>query len=1010
MAVRSQHMLDGGIVERRLRPIYDWLDNGNNKKALQEAEKVLKKSPTLQAARALKALALFRLGKTEQAHALLDELATEKLCDDTTLQAMTITYRESQQLHKVCGLYETAVKLDPNNEELHSHLFMSYVRIGDFKSQQRAAMALYKFAPKNPYYFWAVMSIVLQAKTAEDPTRRGILLSLAQRMVDNFISDNKMEAEQEARLYIMILELQEKWEDILKFIESPLYSQLVPGPIAHACIPYLKKLGHWSRLNILCKDLLWDNQDRWDYYLPYFDSVFHLIKESDMNTEDSADNTAEKCHEFICQLVESMTCGRTLRGPYLARLELYKRLVADGDPTALLGSGVALCVQYLRVFANKPCAVPDLKLYLAMIPQKEREEQARDFLTCLGFEENSEPDNIEDIQRHISCIATWRLAAAPLEASENLALANTLRGHYLRSLAKGLVTTTATEFCSADSYALLAAHHYFYAAMQQQNSRPVVEALSLLELTVHHSPPPNFHAKLLLLKLYHLIGNALAADSAYQMLQIKHIQVMSLGWLHAARLPAAATAATLCRYTAAAGRPARPAARAPPAPCAAHVSTAATLCRYTAAAGRPRPPRCTPRTRTPRGPPAAGRPARPAARAPPAPCAAHVSTAATLCRYTAAAGRPARPAARPAPAPRAAHVSTAATLCRYTAAAGRPARPAARAPPAPCAAHVSTAATLCRYTAAAGRPARPAARPAPAPRAAHVSTAATLCRYTAAAGRPARPAARAAPAPRAAHVSTAATLCRYTAAAGRPARPAARAAPAPRAAHVSTAATLCRYTAAAGRPARPAARPAPAPRAAHVSTAATLCRYTAAAGRPARPAARAAPAPRAAHVSTAATLCRYTAAAGRPARPAARAPPAPCAAHVSTAATLCRYTAAAGRPARPAARAPPAPCAAHVSTAATLCRYTAAAGRPARPAARPAPAPRAAHVSTAATLCRYTAAAGRPARPAARAAPAPRAAHVSTAATLCRYTAAAGRPARPAARAAPASRATTNLK
>ena len=28
------------ISERRLRPIYDWLDNGNNKKALQEAEKV----------------------------------------------------------------------------------------------------------------------------------------------------------------------------------------------------------------------------------------------------------------------------------------------------------------------------------------------------------------------------------------------------------------------------------------------------------------------------------------------------------------------------------------------------------------------------------------------------------------------------------------------------------------------------------------------------------------------------------------------------------------------------------------------------------------------------------------------------------------------------------------------------------------------------------------------------------------------------------------------------------
>lgn len=75
----------------------DWLDNGNNKKAFQEAEKVLKKSPSLQAARALKALALFRLGKGAEAQSVLETLAQEKPCDDTTLQAMTISYRESQQ-------------------------------------------------------------------------------------------------------------------------------------------------------------------------------------------------------------------------------------------------------------------------------------------------------------------------------------------------------------------------------------------------------------------------------------------------------------------------------------------------------------------------------------------------------------------------------------------------------------------------------------------------------------------------------------------------------------------------------------------------------------------------------------------------------------------------------------------------------------------------------------------------------------------------------------------------
>lgn len=41
---------------------------------------------------------------------------------------------------------------------------MGYVRIGDYLKQQQTAMALFKVKPKNPYYFWAVMSILMQVK------------------------------------------------------------------------------------------------------------------------------------------------------------------------------------------------------------------------------------------------------------------------------------------------------------------------------------------------------------------------------------------------------------------------------------------------------------------------------------------------------------------------------------------------------------------------------------------------------------------------------------------------------------------------------------------------------------------------------------------------------------------------------------------------------------------------------------------------------------------------------
>lgn len=88
---------------------------------------------------------------------------------------------------------------------------MSYVRVADYKKQQQAAMALYKLKPKNPYYFWAVMSVVMQAYKADEKLAKSVVLVLAERMVKKFVNEGKIEAEQEVQLYLMILEMQVWW-------------------------------------------------------------------------------------------------------------------------------------------------------------------------------------------------------------------------------------------------------------------------------------------------------------------------------------------------------------------------------------------------------------------------------------------------------------------------------------------------------------------------------------------------------------------------------------------------------------------------------------------------------------------------------------------------------------------------------------------------------------------------------------------------------------------------------
>ena len=78
----TKNSAENSVAERRLRPIYDWLDNGNNKKALQEADKVLKKQPDFQCCRVLKCLALIRLGKEGEAETILNKVHYHLLPQD----------------------------------------------------------------------------------------------------------------------------------------------------------------------------------------------------------------------------------------------------------------------------------------------------------------------------------------------------------------------------------------------------------------------------------------------------------------------------------------------------------------------------------------------------------------------------------------------------------------------------------------------------------------------------------------------------------------------------------------------------------------------------------------------------------------------------------------------------------------------------------------------------------------------------------------------------------------
>lgn len=69
---------------------------------------------------------------------------------------------------KIAEMYADAATHYPKNQEILTHLFMAYVRVGNYQKQQHTAIQLHKaFPDSGPYYCWRVMSILMQVILSE---------------------------------------------------------------------------------------------------------------------------------------------------------------------------------------------------------------------------------------------------------------------------------------------------------------------------------------------------------------------------------------------------------------------------------------------------------------------------------------------------------------------------------------------------------------------------------------------------------------------------------------------------------------------------------------------------------------------------------------------------------------------------------------------------------------------------------------------------------------------------
>uniref|UniRef100_A0A671UI09 N-alpha-acetyltransferase 25, NatB auxiliary subunit n=1 Tax=Sparus aurata TaxID=8175 RepID=A0A671UI09_SPAAU len=500
--------------------------------AIQQADKLLKKHKDLHCAKVLKAIGLQRTGKQDEAFSLAQEVATLEPTDDNSLQALTILYREMHRPELVAKLYEAAVKKVPLSEEYHSHLFMAYARVGEYKKMQQAGMALYKIVPKNPYYFWSVMSLVMQAISAQDEKlSQTMFLPLAERMVEKMVKEEKIEAEAEVQLYFMILERLGKCVEALDVIRGPLGEKLTSELQSreNKCMMLYQRLQRWPESNALMNVIC--------------GAVHHTVAEVVRFVEDRIKGEDDKD-------------SRALRGPYLARLELIHRLRERGCPEeAQLGEPLELMVQFFGKFGDKPCCITDLKIYLHLLSADQHFVNRLSEAVPLG-EQGDEgfafPDDTKALQRHL-CVCQLSRALGlhhALDVEGKLRLIAELKAHYRHGLKFG-ANALKTELQFSDMYCLMAAHVYIDLWTDTGDEDMVWQSLGVLQEGLSHSPS-NAQFKLLLLLLYCRLGAFEPVVDLYSSLDAKHVQHDTIGFLltrYAESLGQFAAASQSCNFS-----------------------------------------------------------------------------------------------------------------------------------------------------------------------------------------------------------------------------------------------------------------------------------------------------------------------------------------------------------------------------------------------------------------------------------------------------------------------------
>ena len=236
--------------------------------------------------------------------------------DEGALSVFSLCLRDMQKDSEMEQLYMKAVTKHPKNEDLLSCLFMAHVRTDNFKMQQQRALQLNKLTSlpnssntHKPYYFWAVMSLVLQSD--KDVNGVKVQLPLARKMMEKSLNDSLNDVlaggvkYEQVDLLLMILEKQLDYTNAYEHFTKHIgvYDKELPILRDRRRVEYLAKIGSMEKVENACKDIITSMGESadWFFFENLINCVFQKLADSSEQLNDSAKSALSDLVTFLSQ-------------------------------------------------------------------------------------------------------------------------------------------------------------------------------------------------------------------------------------------------------------------------------------------------------------------------------------------------------------------------------------------------------------------------------------------------------------------------------------------------------------------------------------------------------------------------------------------------------------------------------------------------------------------------------------------------------------------------------------